>query len=411
MERAVITGLGVISPIGNSKDEFWASLVAGKNGIERVTYFNLDDFRTQIGGEVKGFDPKAFLPPKAAARFPSVIQYALAAAIMAERDARIDLSETDPYRAGVGVGSGIGGISVLEENARVLMEKGPKRVSPFFVPYEIINMAAGQISIHLKLKGPNFASVTACATSNNSIGEAFRLIQRGVVDVMFSGGTEAAITPLSYAGFCKMRAMSTRNDDPKHASRPFDKERDGFVMGEGAGVLVLESLTHALNRNAHIYAEIVGYGMSSDAHDMVHPAEDGEGAAKAMEFALQDAEISLEEVDYINAHGTSTPAGDVAETTAIKSLFGSHAQRIAVSSTKSMTGHLLGAAGAVELIASVCALENNYIPPTINQQCPDPLCDLDYVPNEGRPADLQVALSNAFGFGGHNTSIAIRKFR
>lgn len=271
-------------------------------------------------------------------------------------------------------------------------------------------MAAGQVSIHLNLKGPNFASVTACATANNAIGESFRIIQREDADVMFTGGTEAAVTPLSFAGFCSMRAMSTRNDELQRACRPFDKDRDGFVMGEGAGILVLESLSHALKRNAYIYAEIVGFGMSSDACDMVHPAEGGEGAAKAMQFALQDAQIDPESVDYINAHGTSTPAGDVAETIAIKTVFGAHANQLALSSTKSMTGHLLGAAGAIELIASVCAIENSYIPPTINYETPDPDCDLDYVPNQGRPADIQVAMSNAFGFGGHNTSIAIRKY-
>ena len=410
MEQVVITGMGVVSPVGNSKDEFWKSIAAGKNGIERVTHFDPQGYRSQIAGEVKGFAPEMFLPRKAAARFPLFIQYALVAAIMAQQDAGLDLSQIDPYRVGVGMGSGIGGISVLEENARILMERGPNRVSPFFVPYEIINMAAGQVSIHLRLKGPNFASVTACATANNTIGESFRLIQRGDVDIMFTGGTEAAITPLSYAGFCAMRAMSSRNDDPHHASRPFDKDRDGFVMGEGAGVLVLESLSHALKRDAYIYGEIVGYGMSADAYDMVHPAENGEGAAKAMEFALRDAKISPDEVDYINAHGTSTPAGDVAENIAIKKLFASHAYRLAVSSTKSMTGHLLGAAGAIELIACVCAIEKGYIPPTINYETPDPACDLDYVPNQGRPAEVRVALSNAFGFGGHNTSIVVRRY-
>ncbi|MBI1930872.1 beta-ketoacyl-ACP synthase II [Candidatus Poribacteria bacterium] len=402
--------MGVISPVGNSKSEFWESIAAGKNGIDRVTHFDPQGYRSQMGGEVKGFAPEQFLPRKAAARFPLFIQYALVSAIMARQDAGLDLSKVDPYRVGVGIGSGIGGISVLEENARILMERGPSRVSPFFVPYEIINMAAGQVSIHLKLKGPNFASVSACATANNAIGESFRLIQHGEVDVMFTGGTEAAITPLSYAGFCAMRAMSSRNDDPHHASRPFDKDRDGFVMGEGAGVLVLESLSHALKRNTYIYGEIVGYGMSSDAYDMVHPDENGEGAAKAMEFALRDAKISPEEVDYINAHGTSTPAGDVAENIAIKKLFASHAYRLAVSSTKSMTGHLLGAAGAIELIACVCAIEKGYIPPTINYETPDPECDLDYVPNQGRPAEVRVALSNAFGFGGHNTSIVVRRY-
>ncbi len=410
MGRVVITGMGVVSAVGNSKNEFWESIAAGKSGIDRVTHFDPKEFRSQIGGEVKGFAPEMFLPPKAAARLPLFIKYGLVASIMAQQDAGLDLSRIDPYRVGVGVGSGIGGISVLEENARLLMERGPKRVSPFFVPYEIINMAAGQISIHLKIKGPNFASVTACATANNTIGESFRLIQRGDVDVMFAGGTEAAITPLSYAGFCSMRAMSIRNDEPQRASRPFDKDRDGFVMGEGAGVLTLESLSHALERDAYIYGEIVGYGMSSDAYDMVHPSKDGEGAAKAMEFALKDGQIAPEEVGYINAHGTSTPAGDAAEIVAIKNVFGAHAYRLAVSSTKSMMGHLLGAAGAVELIASVCAIEKGYIPPTINYETPDPDCDLDCVPNQGCPADIQVALSNAFGFGGHNTSIAVRKY-
>ena len=410
MGQVVITGMGVVSPVGNSKDEFWKSIAAGQNGIDRVTHFDVQDFRTQIGGEVKGFAPEMFLPRKAAARLPLFIQYALVASILAQEDAELDLSKIDPYRVGVGVGSGIGGISVLEENAKKLMERGPKRVSPFFVPYEIINMAAGQISIQLKLRGPNFASVTACATANNAIGESFRLIQRGDADLMFAGGTEAAITPLSFAGFCAMHAMSTRNDEPHRASRPFDQDRDGFVMGEGAGILVLESLDHALKRDARIYGEVIGYGMSSDAYDMVHPSEDGEGASKAMEFALKDAQISPEEVDYINAHGTSTPAGDSAETLAIRGLFGAHADRLAVSSTKSMTGHLLGAAGAIELVACVCAIEQGYIPPTINYETPDPACDLDWVPNQGRPADINIALSNAFGFGGHNTSIAVRKY-
>jgi 3-oxoacyl-[acyl-carrier-protein] synthase II len=410
VKRVVITGIGLISPVGSSKSEFWESIAAGKSGIGRVTYFDPTDFRTQVAGEVKGFAPETFLPRKAVTRLPLFIQYALVASIIAHQDSRLDLAQIDPYRAGVGVGSGIGGLSVIEENHRLLLERGPKRVSPFFVPYEIINMAAGQVSIHLKLKGPNFASVTACATANNAIGESFRIIQRGDADVMFTGGTEAAVTPLSFAGFCSMRAMTTRNDELQRACRPFDKNRDGFVMGEGAGILVLESLSHALKRNTYIYAEIVGFGMSSDACDMVHPAEGGEGAAKAMQFALQDAQIDPDSVDYINAHGTSTQAGDVAETIAIKTVFGAHANQLAVSSTKSMTGHLLGAAGAIELIASVCAIENSYIPPTINYETPDPDCDLDYVPNHGRPADIEVAISNAFGFGGHNTSIAIRKY-
>jgi len=410
MKRVVITGMGVISPIGNSKTEFWASIVAGKSGIDRITSFNLTDYRTQIGGEVKGFNPREFLSRKDAACLPLFIQYALAAAIMAQQDASLDLSKINPHRAGTGIASAFGGIGLLEENMEVLKERGPKRVDTSLIPHQIVNMAAGAISIHMKLRGPTLAPVTACAAANYAIGESFRLIQRGDVDVMFAGGTESSITPLTFAGFCKLHAMSTRNSDPQGASRPFDKERDGFVMGEGAGVLILESLSHAQSRNAYIYGEVIGYGMSSDAYHMVLPDEDGTGAAKAMEFALRDAQIVPEEVDYINTHGTSTLAGDIAETRGIKNCFGHHAYKLAVSSTKSMMGHLLGAAGAVELIASVCAIENAYIPPTLNYKTPDPECDLDYVPNQGRDAEIQVTLSNAFGFGGHNSSIAIRKF-
>ena len=302
--ESLSTGMGVVCSVGNTKDEFWESIAVGKSGIDRVTNFDPEDFRTQIGGEIKGFAPEAYLPRKAVARLPLFIQYALVSAIQAQQDADLDLSSLDPYRVGVGVGSGIGGISILEGKSPNLDGKKTEKGQPIFVPHEIINMAAGQISIHLKLKGPNFASVTACATANNAIGESFKIIQRGDADVMFTGGSEDAITPLSYAGFCAMRAMSTRNEEPQRASRPFDKERDGFVMGEGAGVIVLESLSHALKRNAPIYGEIVGYGMSADAYDMVHPSENGEGAAKSMELALRDAQIAPEDVDYINAHGT-----------------------------------------------------------------------------------------------------------
>ena len=410
MERVVITGIGVVTAIGNSKDEFWDALAIGKNGIGPLTYFDASDYRTQIAAEVKNFQPETYLDRKAASRYPLFIQYALVTAIMACEDAGLDLSKVDPYRAGVQIGSGVGGIGILEENAKILVDKGPKRVSPFLVPYMIINMAAGQVSIHFNLKGPNSASVTACATANHSMGDSFRLIQRGDADVMFTGGAESAITPLAYAGFCSMRAMSTRNHEPERASRPFNKDRDGFVMGDGAGILILESLSHAKKRGAHIYAEVVGYGMTSDAYDMVSPPENGEGAAKAMEFALRDAQLPVDAVDYINAHGTSTPIGDVAETNAIKTLFGERAYKIPVSSTKSMIGHLLGAAGAAELIACLGAMERGYLPPTINYYVPDNACDLDYVPNQSRDAKVEVALSNAFGFGGHNTSIAIRKF-
>ena len=411
MKRVVVTGMGVVSAVGNNFDDFWASIAAGTNGIDDITRFDTTDFRTKMGGEVRGFEAESYMDKKDAKRLPLFIQFALASAMMAHKDSGLNLELIDPYRIGVGVGSGIGGICVMEENARLLMEKGPKRVSPFFVPFEIINMASGRISMRLGAKGPNYASVTACATSNNAIGEAFRIVQRGDADVMFTGGSEAAMTPLGFAGFCSMRAMSARNDDPKHASRPFDKNRDGFVMGEGAGVLVLESLEHALDRNALIYAEIVGYGMTADAYDMVHPISNGEGAAKAMEFALMDAEIDSSEVDYINAHGTSTPAGDPAETQAIKRLFGEHSYKIPVSSTKSMTGHLLGAAGAIEMIATIGSIQHSFVPPTINLVDADPTCDLDYVPNEGRSATINTALSNSFGFGGHNTALVVRKFQ
>ena len=411
MKRVVVTGMGVVSAVGNNFDDFWAAIAAGTNGIDYITRFDTTDFRTKMGGEIRGFKAESYMDKKDAKRLPLFIQFALASAMMAHKDSGLNLELIDPYRIGVGVGSGIGGICVMEENARLLMEKGPKRVSPFFVPFEIINMASGRISMRLGAKGPNYASVTACATSNNAIGEAFRIVQRGDADVMFTGGSEAAMTPLGFAGFCSMRAMSARNDDPKHASRPFDKNRDGFVMGEGAGVLVLESLEHALDRNAQIYAEIVGYGMTADAYDMVHPISNGEGAAKAMEFALMDAEIDSSEVDYINAHGTSTPAGDPAETQAIKRLFGEHSYKIPVSSTKSMTGHLLGAAGAIEMIATIGSIKHSFVPPTINLVDADPTCDLDYVPNEGRSATINTALSNSFGFGGHNTALVVRKFQ
>ena len=410
MERVVITGIGVINAIGNTKEEYWDALAVGKNGIGLLTSFDASEFRTQIAAEVKNFEAEKYLDKKTVSRFPLFIQYALAASIMAHEDSGLDLSNVDPYRAGVQIGSGVGGIGVLEDNAAVLIEKGPKRVSPFLVPFMIINMASGQVSIHFNLKGPNSSSVTACATSNHSMGESLRLIQQGYVDVMFTGGTESAITPLAYGGFCSMRAMSERNHEPERASRPFNKDRDGFVMGEGAGILIFESLSHAKKRGAYIYAEVCGFGMTSDAYDMVAPPSNGEGAAKAMEFALNDAKLSVDSIDYINTHGTSTPHGDVAETNAIKLLFGERAYQIPVSSTKSMVGHLLGAAGAVELIGCIGGMEKGFLPPTINYEVPDEECDLDYIPNESRDAKFDVALSNAFGFGGHNTSIAIRKF-
>ena len=410
VERVVITGIGVVNPIGNTKEEYWDALAIGKNGIGLLSSFDASEYRTQIAAEVKDFQAEKYLDTKSASRFPEFIKYALAASIMAHEDSGLDLSKIDHYRAGVQIGSGVGGIGVLEENAEILIERGPKRVSPFLVPFMIINMASGQVSIHFNLKGPNSASVTACASSNHSIGDSFRLIKHGYADVMFTGGAESAITPLAFAGFCSMRAMSERNHEPERASRPFNKDRDGFVMGEGAGVLILESLSHATERGAYIYAEIVGFGMTSDANDMVSPPENGEGAAKAMEFALTDANLPTEAVEYINVHGTSTPRGDVAEINAIKSLFGKRAYDIPISSTKSMIGHLLGAAGAVELIACIGGMEKGFIPPTINYEVPDEECDLDCVPNESRDTKFEIALSNAFGFGGHNTCLVLRKY-
>lgn len=410
VERVVITGIGTVNPLGNNKEDYWKALSEGRSGISRLSRFDPTDFPSQIAGEVKGFEPEMFFSGKEIKRMSTFIQYALASAIMAKEDANLNLSQIDLCRSGASVGSGIGGIEVIEEQYRVLQSKGPRRVSPFFITSEIINMSAGQISIHLGLKGPSISAVTACATSNNSIGDAFRIIQRGEADVMFAGGTEAAITPLSFAGFCVIKALSTRNHEPQKASRPFDRERDGFVMGDGAGIMVLESLSHALKRNARIYAELVGYGLSADAYHMTASPPDGEGAARAMALALEDAQIRPEEVDYINAHGTSTPIGDVSETLAIKRVFGEQAYKIPMSSTKSMTGHLLGAAGAIELAVCILAMEKQLIVPTINQEFPDPQCDLDYVPNTPRHAEVNIALSNAFGFGGHNTTLVIRKY-
>lgn len=410
VERVVITGIGTITPLGNNKEVYWQALIEGRSGISRLSRFDPTDFPSQIAGEVKGFEPEMFFSGKEIKRMSTFIQYALASAIMAKEDANLNLSQIDLCRSGTSVGSGIGGIEVIEEQHSILQSKGPRRVSPFFITSEIINMSAGQISIHLGLKGPSISAVTACATSNNSIGDAFRIIQRGEADVMFAGGTEAAITPLSFAGFCVIKALSTRNHEPQKASRPFDRERDGFVMGDGAGIMVLESLSHALKRNARIYAELVGYGLSADAYHMTASPPDGEGAARAMALALEDAQIRPEEVDYINAHGTSTPIGDVSETLAIKRVFGEQAYKIPMSSTKSMTGHLLGAAGAIELAVCILAMEKQLIVPTINQEFPDPQCDLDYVPNTPRHAEVNIALSNAFGFGGHNTTLVIRKY-
>ncbi|PRR69154.1 beta-ketoacyl-ACP synthase II [Neomoorella humiferrea] len=408
-QRVVITGLGAITPVGTGKDNFWQALVAGKSGIGPITRFDAGEMPVRFAGEVKDFDPGLFFDRKEARRMDRFAQYAVAAARMAVEDAKLDLEREDRDRIGVIFATGIGGMETFEEQTRVLMEKGPNRVSPFFVPMMIANMAAGQISIHLGVRGVNFTVVNACASGANAIGEAFRTLQRGDADVIITGGSEASVTPLTVAGFAAMKALSTRNDAPERASRPFDRGRDGFVLGEGAGVMVLETLEHAVARGAAIYAEIVGYGCTADAYHITAPAPDGAAASRAMTLALEDAGLKPEEIDYINAHGTSTELNDRQETLAIKKVFGEHAYRLAISSTKSMTGHLLGAAGAVELVATALTVHTGVIHPTINYEEPDPECDLDYVPNAARQQEIRAAISNSFGFGGHNVTIALRR--
>jgi 3-oxoacyl-[acyl-carrier-protein] synthase II len=409
--RVVITGVGAVTPLGNTAEEFWAGLLEGRSGIGPITRFDAKDFPTRIAGELKGFDPLKYLDKKDDRKFDPFLKYAVACATMAVEDAALKTDSVDPTRFGVLVGSGIGGLETLLGNYEVLRTKGPDRVSPFFIPMLIVNMASGVISMRLGAKGPNSSVVTACATGNHAIGDATKIIERGDADVMIAGGSEAIIIPLTIAGFCQMKAMSTRNEDPTRASRPFDAERDGFVCGEGGGLLVLESLEHARRRDARIYAEVVGYGMTGDAHHMTAPDPEGDGAARSMAAALHDAGLEPSAVGYINAHGTSTPYNDKFETLAIKRVFGEHARKLAVSSTKSMTGHLLGAAGGIEAIATAFALHHGMLPPTINYEKPDPDCDLDYVPNQARKQEVEVALSNAFGFGGTNATLAFRKFR
>lgn len=410
MTRVVITGLGLITPIGIGKEQFWTNLTQGKSGIGPITRFDASGLSTQIAGEVKNFDPFQFLDKKEAKRMDLFTQYAVSAAKMAVVDAGLDFNKIDRDRMGVILGTGIGGTETFESQHRILLERGANRVSPFFVPMMIANMAAGQISITLGARGINYTVVSACASGANAVGEAFKAIQRGSADVIVTGGSEAAVTPMSMAGFCAMKAMSTRNDEPTKASRPFDVQRDGFVLSEGAGILVLESLEHALKRDAFIYCEIAGYGCTADAHHITAPAPEGSGAAKAMQLALRDAGLSTGDVQYINAHGTSTDLNDKFETMAIKEVFGEHAFRLAVSSTKSMTGHLLGAAGAVEIIATTLAIQNSIVPPTINYEHPDPDCDLDYVPNEARKLKIDAALSNSLGFGGHNATVLVKRY-
>lgn len=407
--RVVITGMGCITPIGSGKEKFWNSLINGVSGINHITRFDTTDFATKIAGEVNDFNPEDYIEKREVKRMDRFAQFAVAASKMAVEDGNLDINAINAERFGVVLGSGIGGMETLEEQSKRLFEKGPKRISPLFIPMMISNIGSGQVSIALGAKGPNQTVVTACASATNAIGEAFRMIQNSDADLMITGGSEASITPLSIGGFCSMKAMST-NDNPKTASRPFDANRDGFIMGEGAGILLIEELDHAIKRGARIYGEIVGYGTSSDAYHITAPAPNGEGGARAMANALKDAGIEYKQIDYINAHGTSTPYNDEFETAAIKTVFKEHAYKLAVSSTKSMTGHLLGAAGGIEAIASVLAIKEGIIPPTINYETPDEKCDLDYVPNVARKRNVDYALSNSLGFGGHNATVIFKKY-
>lgn len=409
--RVVITGLGPVTPIGIGKENFFAGLAEGKNGVGKITHFDATEYSSKIAGEILDFNAEDFIDKKEAKRMDRYTQFAIAAAKIALEDSKLDLEKVDRDRVGVFIGAGIGGMNTLHSQYEKLFDKGPSRISPFFIPMMIANMAAGQVAIAFKVHGPAECVVTACASGTNSIGDAYKIISSGEADIMFAGGSEAAISPAGVAGFCSMKALCTdHNDDPAHASRPFDKNRSGFVMGEGAGIVVLENLEHAKARGAHIYAEVIGYGRNNDAYHITTPAPGGEYQAKCMQLAIDDAGIKPEEVDYINAHGTSTHFNDLSETQAIKTVFGEHAYKLAVSSTKSMTGHLLGATGAVEVIASVFAIEKSILPPTINYETPEEELNLDYVPNKSREQNVNVAMSNSFGFGGHNACVVLKKF-
>lgn len=410
MKRAVITGVGAVTPVGIGKEEMWKNIKDGVCGIDRITRFDASEFSCQIAAEVKDFDPSLYMEKKEAKRMDLFVQYAVAGAKMAIEDAGLDMQKEEPTRVGVMLGSGIGGITTLCEQHEKLLEKGPGKVSPFMIPMMISNMAVGQVAITFGCKGVNLTAVSACASGTDAIGQALYAIRRGDADVMITGGSEATVCPLALAGFASMKALSTRNDNPKGACSPFDAGRDGFVMGEGSGILVLEELEHAKARGAHIIAEVVGYASTNDAYHMTAPAPEGEGGARCMEAAVKDAGIEPSAVGYINAHGTSTPYNDKFETMAIKAVFDDHAYKLAVSSTKSMTGHMLGAAGGVEGIITALAIEDGFLPPTVNYVTPDPECDLDYVVNTGRPADIQYAVSNSLGFGGHNASIVLKKY-
>jgi len=407
--RVVVTGLGIVAPIGCQKDEFWANLIAGKSGIGPLTHFDASLYDSRIAGEVRNFTPHPFISSKDIRRMERFVQFGVTAAKNAIDESGIDISKEDPYRIGVLVGSGIGSLRIIEEQHKVIIEKGPSRVTPFLIPMLIVNMASGHISIMTGAKGPNLCTTTACASGSHAIGEAMRIIQYGDADIMIAGGTESCITTLGIAGFCALKALSTRNDEPQRASRPFDRDRDGFVMAEGCGIVILEEMEHAKKRNAKIYGEVVGYGMTGDAYHMTAPDPEGEGAARCMANALKDANLKPEEISYINAHGTSTALNDKIESMAIKKIFGSYAKKVAVSSTKSMLGHQLGAAGAVEFVICCLAIEKGIIPPTINYENPDPDCDLDYVPNKARQAKVISCLSNSLGFGGHNATLCVKK--
>jgi len=409
--RVVITGLGAVTPLGNDVPTTWERLLAGQSGIDRITHFDPAPFDTQIAGEVKSFDPSTSFPsPKDARRADRFAQFGVCAAHQALLDSGLDLEKTDRDQVGAFIGSGIGGLKTTEDQHSILLSKGPGRLSPFMIPMLILNMASGFFSMFYKLRGPNVATCSACATSTHAIGEAWRTLKMGDANVMFAGGSEATIVPIGIGGFCAMKAMSTRNDDPKRASRPFDLDRDGFVMGEGAGVVVLEELEHAKARGARIYAELVGYGNTADANHMTAPAPFGEGAARCMKMALRHAGLNPSDINYINAHGTSTPQGDIAETQAIKTVFGDHARKLAVSSTKGATGHMLGAAGATELVICVKSIETSVVPPTINLEKADPECDLDYVPHTAREMKVNAIVNNSFGFGGHNATVIAKRF-
>jgi len=408
--RVVITGVGLVTPCGIGIDNVWQDIINGKSGISRITRFDTTNFETKIAGEVKNFNPEDYIPPKDIRRMDLFIQYCLAATKIAINDAGLDMKKEDSERVGVLVGTGLGGLPTLEKYHSILLERGPGRISPFFIPMLIANLAPGHIAMQHGIKGPNLCIVTACATGAHSIGDAFRIIQYGDADVMVAGGTEANLTPLTVGGFNAMKALSRRNDEPEKASRPFDKDRDGFVVAEGSGIIIMEELEHARARGAKIYAEIVGYGYNSDAYHITAPCPDGDGFIRCMRMALRDAHISSDDVDYINAHGTSTDLNDQIETLAIKKVFGDKAYKIPVSSTKSMTGHLLGAAGAVEAIFTVLSIRNQICPPTINYTTPDPDCDLDYVPNKAREHEINVALSNSFGFGGTNCTLVFKRY-